>query len=182
MKNKCPHFRHCCYFKARREWEQSDIIVANHALFFTDLAMRCMEGAGGALLPNYGAVLFDEAHSLEESAASHLGVHLSRPLVVSMLNRIYNPDNAKGLLMRQQGIPPELRGNAAEARDESYGFFAAFDELLRKHNETAMEITHPEHFIDNLTPKLMRLASGLQALADNEEDEDNSFKIGRAHV
>lgn len=176
MKAQCPYFRNCCYFKARREWEQSDIIVANHALFFTDLAMRCMEGAAGALLPNYGAVLFDEAHSLEESAASHLGVHLSRPLVTSMLNRIYNPDNAKGLLMRQQGVPPELRGSVAEARDETYGFFAAFEELLNKRNETALEITHPENFIDTLTPKLMRLASGLQALADNEDEEDNSFK------
>ncbi len=176
LKAKCPYFRSCCYFKARRKWEESDIIVANHALFFTDLAMRCMEGSAGALLPNYGAVLFDEAHSLEESAASHLGVRLSRPLVVSMLNRIYNPDNAKGLLMRQQGVAPELRGKVAEARDESYGFFAAFEELLRRHNETALEIIHPENFIDNLTPKLMRLASGLQDLADDEDDEDTSFK------
>lgn len=176
MKNKCPYFKSCCYFKARRQWEQSDIIVANHALFFTDLAMRCMEGNAGAMLPNYGAVLFDEAHTLEESAASHLGVHLSRPLVVSMLNRIYNPDNAKGLLMRQQGVAPELRGRVAEARDESYGFFAAFEELLNRNHETALEITHPERFIDNLTPKLMRLAAGLQNLADDEEEEDDSFK------
>lgn len=176
LKAKCPYFKSCCYFKARREWEQSDIIVANHALFFTDLAMRCMEGAAGALLPNYGAVLFDEAHTLEESASSHLGVRLSRPLVVSMLNRIYNPDNAKGLLMRQQGVPPELRGKVAEARDESYGFFGAFEELLNRHNETALEVVHPENFIDNLTPKLMRLASGLQNLADDEDDEDTSFK------
>ena len=176
MKAKCPYFRSCCYFKARRQWEESDIIVANHALFFTDLAMRCMEGAAGALLPNYGAVLFDEAHSLEDSASSHLGVRLSRPLVVSMLNRIYNPDNAKGLLMRQGGISPELRGRVAEARDESYGFFAAFEELLRRNNESALEIVHPENFIDNLTPKLMRLASGLQNLADDEDEEDSSFK------
>ena len=176
MKAQCPYFRSCCYFKARRKWEESDIIVANHALFFTDLAMRCMEGAAGALLPNYGAVLFDEAHTLEESASSHLGVRLSRPLVVSMLNRIYNPDNARGLLMRQQGVSPELRGKVAEARDESYGFFAAFEELLRRQDETALEIVHPENFIDNLTPKLMRLASGLQDLADDEDDEDASFK------
>ena len=175
MKNKCPHFRNCCYFKAKRQWENSDIIVANHALFFTDLAMRCAEGAAGALLPNYGAVLFDEAHSLEDSAASHLGVRLSRPLIVSTLNRIYNPDNAKGLLMRKNA-PPELRGFAADARNESYGFFAAFEELLDRQNESALEITHPENFIDTLTPKLMRLASGLQQLADDEEEEDASFK------
>ena len=140
MKNKCPYFRNCCYFKAKRQWEESDIIVANHALFFTDLAMRCAEGAAGALLPNYGAVLFDEAHTIEDSAASHLGVRLSRPLVLSMLNRIYNPDNAKGLLMHKNTIPPELRGKTAEARDESYGFFAAFEELLDRQNGQGFNI------------------------------------------
>ena len=176
MAAKCPYFRSCCYFKARKQWEQSDIIVANHALFFTDLAMRCMEGNAGALLPNYGAVLFDEAHTLEESAAAHLGVRLSRPVVVSMLNRIYNPDNAKGLLMRGSGVPPELRGAVADARDESYGFFAAFEEFLARHNETAIEINHPENFIDGLSPKIMRLASQLQQIADNEDDDDESFK------
>ena len=176
MKNKCPHFRNCCYFKARRQWEESDIIVANHALFFTDLAMRCAEGAAGALLPNYGAVLFDEAHTLEDSAASHLGVRLSRPLVTSMLNRIYNPDNAKGLLMQKNSVSPEIRGYVAAARDESCAFFAAFEELLDRKDETAIEITHPEHFIDNLTPKLMRLAGALQNLADDEDEEDASFK------
>ncbi len=176
MKNKCPYFRNCCYFKAKRQWEESDIIVANHALFFTDLAMRCAEGAAGALLPNYGAVLFDEAHTLEDAAADHLGVRLSRPLVISMLNRIYNPDNAKGLLMHKNTVPPELRGRVAEARDESYGFFAAFEELLDRQSESALEILHPENFIDNLTPKLMHLASGLQRLADDEDEEDASFK------
>ena len=176
MAAKCPHFRNCCYFKARRQWEQSDIIVANHALFFTDLAMRCLEEGAGTLLPNYGAVIFDEAHTLEDSAAGHLGVRLSRPVVISMLNRIYNPDNAKGLLMRSHGIPPELRGMVAETRDESYGFFAGFEEFLNRHNESAVEINHPENFIDGLTPKMMRLASHLQKLADNEEDEDESFK------
>ena len=176
MKAKCPFFRSCCYFKARKQWEESDIIVANHALFFTDLAMRCAEGAAGALLPNYGAVLFDEAHTLEDSAANHLGVRLSRPLVTSMLNRIYNPDNAKGLLMQKNTVSPEVRGYVAAARDESCAFFAAFEELLDRRDETAVEITHPENFIDNLTPKLMRLAGALQALADDEDEEDDSFK------
>jgi len=176
MRAKCPHFRNCCYFEARRQWEEADIIVANHALFFTDLSMRYLEGAAGALLPNYGAVLFDEAHDLEDAAANHLGVHLSRPAVVGMLNRIYNPDNAKGLLMRAHGVDPAVRGLVAETRDESYGFFANFEELLRRSDETALEITHPEHFVDNLTQKLMDLAGQLQKIADDEDEEDNSFK------
>ena len=95
---KCPFFRNCFYYKARREWESADIIVANHALLFTDLAMR--QAGGGGLLPDYGALLIDEAHTLESNAAEHLGVHLSRLSVVGELQRLYNPDSARGLLMR----------------------------------------------------------------------------------
>ena len=76
QKVRCPFFQQCFYMRARKKWSEADILVANHALFFTDLAMRCAEGAAGALLPNYGAVLFDEAHTLEDSAANHLGVRL----------------------------------------------------------------------------------------------------------
>ena len=176
MRAKCPHFRNCCYFKARRQWEDADIIVANHALFFTDLAMRHGDGSAGTLLPNYGAVLFDEAHDLEDAAADHLGVRLSRPALVGTLNRIFNPDNARGLLMRARGVDPAFRGLVAETRDETYGFFANFEELLRRNDETALTVTHPEHFVDNLTQKLMQIASQLQQIADDEDEEDNSFK------
>ena len=47
LSKKCPFFRNCCYFRARQEWECADIVVANHALFFTDLAMRCAGGNAG---------------------------------------------------------------------------------------------------------------------------------------
>jgi len=167
---KCPFYRSCCYFKARRQWEDADIVVSNHALFFTDLAMRCGGESAGALLPNYGAVLFDEAHTLEECAADHLGVRLSRPQVVALLNRIYNPDSARGLLMRSDSIPPELRGCAAETRDEAYGFFAPFEQFLQKADESAKEVNHPEDFPDPLTPKMLKLARGLQEAAEDEDD------------
>ena len=60
---KCQYFRNCCYYKARRQWEEADIIVANHALFFTDLAMHGASDSmetEGSLLPNYGAVMIDD--------------------------------------------------------------------------------------------------------------------------
>ena len=56
------------------------------------------------LLPNYGAVLIDEAHTLENNAAEHLGLHLSRAGVIATLNRLYNPDSARGLLIAA-GLP-----------------------------------------------------------------------------
>ena len=171
---KCPYFRNCYYFKARREWEEADIIVANHALFFTDLAMHgAMEydETEGSLLPNYGAVVIDEAHTLENNAAEYLGLHLSRAGIVSTLNRLYNPDNARGLLMRGGNGVLELRAAASDARDEAYGFFTPYENYLNDRKETAAVISNPENFPDRLSPALMKLAKLLSQQIEDEEDE-----------
>ena len=178
---KCPYFRQCYYFRARRQWEEADIIVANHALFFTDLAMHgALENAEteGSLLPNYGAVMIDEAHTLENNAAEYLGLHLSRSGLVSTLNRLYNPDNARGLLMRSGPDALALRAAAADARDEAYGFFAPYENWLLEKKETAAAINNPDRFPDRLTPKLLELAKLLARRLEDEEDESFSTELG----
>lgn len=167
---KCEFFRNCFYYKARQAWESADIIVANHALFFTDLGMRAASGSAGALLPNYGAVLIDEAHTLEDNAAEHLGLHLSRLSILATLNRLYNHESARGLLMRG-GAPPELRGLITETRDEAYGFFAPFENLLHERAESALMLSDPTRFPDRLSPKLEAL---YHKVAEFIEDEENA--------
>ena len=173
MGPKCPFYRSCFYYRARQEWESADIVVANHALFFTDLGMRCASESAGALLPNYGAVLLDEAHTLENNAAEYLGLHLSRLGLIATLNRLYHHESSRGLLMRR-GAPPELRGLVAETRDEAYGFFTPYENLLRDRNENALEIRDSSRFPDRLSPKLAELHSRLSAYL--EEEEDASFR------
>ena len=177
--NKCPFFRNCFYYRARREWEDADIIIANHALLFTDLAMR-MAGGGG-LLPDYGALLIDEAHTLESNAAEHLGVHLSRLAVVGELQRLYNPDNARGLLMRSGSEFPELRSLAAEARDEAYAFFTPYENWLGRKNESAAKLPEDVDFPNTLTPALLKLANGLSQAAEDEEEASLKTELG-AHL
>jgi ATP-dependent DNA helicase DinG len=168
---KCPFFRNCFYYKARRQWEVADIIVANHALFFTDLAMRCGEDAAGTLLPNYGAVLIDEAHTIENNAAEHLGLHLSRQGMLSELHRLYNPDTARGLLMHSGAMLAELRGIVAETEDEIYGFFSPYAKHLEMMGESSLRIDHLCDFPDRLSGKLLNLASGLDRAVEGCEDE-----------
>ena len=180
MGAKCPFFRNCYYYKARREWEEADIIVANHALFFTDLAMHGAaehEETEGSLLPNYGAVMIDEAHTLENNAAEYLGLHLSRSGLISSLNRLYNPDNARGLLMRPGNGVLELRAAAAAARDEAYGFFAPYETYLNDRKESAAIINHPEYFPDRLSPALMKLSKLLSEKLEDEEDDSFSTEL-----
>jgi len=175
---KCEFYRNCFYYRARQAWETADIVVANHALFFTDLAMRAAGESAGTLLPNYGAVLLDEAHTLESNAADHLGVHLTRVGIVSTLNRLYNHENARGLLMRKgKGVDPTLRAAVTESRDEAYGFFTPYENLLRERNENALEIPDPSRFPDRLSDKLMRLHRKLSDFLGEQEEPSYRTEI-----
>jgi ATP-dependent DNA helicase DinG len=75
----CPSFRNCFITEMRRRALESDIIIVNHHLFFADLAVkREMAGAAdGGILPEAAAVVFDEAHELEEVASSYFGLSVS---------------------------------------------------------------------------------------------------------
>lgn len=139
---------------------------------FTDLGMRLASGgngAAGSLLPNYGAVLIDEAHTARGQRGRTPRVHLSRIGIVSTLNRLYNPEAARGLLMRK-GADPELRGIVADARDEAYGFFKHFEDFLADHRETALEIQQPDRFPDRLSPHLLKLSKLLTDYLDDIDD------------
>ncbi len=72
---KCPHFDACFITRARQSALESDIVIVNHALFFADLALRDREV--GQVLPDYNAVIFDEAHQLEDIAAQYFGAQIS---------------------------------------------------------------------------------------------------------
>ena len=76
----CPDYRRCFITEMRRRALESDIIIVNHHLFFADLAVK--QEAGGApdagILPEAAAVVFDEAHELEEVASSYFGLSVSR--------------------------------------------------------------------------------------------------------
>ncbi len=67
----CPRYKDCFYFKARRRMWSANILVVNHALFITDLALR---RPGSGFLPDYDVAIFDEAHTLEAVAGEHLGL------------------------------------------------------------------------------------------------------------
>ena len=75
----CPDYRRCFITEMRRRALESDIIIVNHHLFFADMAVK--QEASGApdagILPEAAAVIFDEAHELEEVASSYFGLSVS---------------------------------------------------------------------------------------------------------
>ncbi len=151
---KCPFYRRCYYFAVRKSWENADIIVTNHALFFTDLRLK-NEDIDSSLLPKFGMAVIDEAHTLEDNAAEHLGLYLSKGGMIGTMNKLYNPENARGLLLKEGKNALELRKLTVDLRDEIYGFFHQFESYLNKLNETNVRIKNTGPFVDNISAMLL---------------------------
>ncbi|MGE0883598.1 MAG: ATP-dependent DNA helicase [Blastocatellales bacterium] len=83
---KCPEFDACFITRARQRALESEIIIVNHHLFFADLALRDKEW--GQVLPDYSAVIFDEAHQIEDIAAQYFGANVSNYQLDDLLNDI----------------------------------------------------------------------------------------------
>jgi ATP-dependent DNA helicase DinG len=73
---RCPYFERCFVTGARRAADQADLILVNHHLYFSDLALR-VASPGARVLPVHDAVIFDEAHQLEDVATEHFGARVS---------------------------------------------------------------------------------------------------------
>lgn len=72
---KCPEFDPCFITRMRSRALESDVVVVNHHLFFADLALR--NGNYGSVLPDYTAVILDEAHMIEDVASEYFGAQVS---------------------------------------------------------------------------------------------------------
>lgn len=94
IKSACPFFKSCFVVKARRKAEEANVIITNHALLFSDIVIRESGNATG-ILPDYTAVVIDEAHNLEDSATNHFGMAVSRYDILTTLNAIYRTSGHK---------------------------------------------------------------------------------------
>ncbi len=77
---RCPHFDRCFVFAARREAAQADVVVVNHHLLMSDIAVRrsSQNWTEAAVLPAYTRLVIDEGHHLEDAASAHLGQSVTR--------------------------------------------------------------------------------------------------------
>lgn len=103
LRARCPHFQACFYQRARREAASAELLVVNHHLLFSDLALRRATGnrTQSAVLPPYRHVVLDEAHNVEDAATDHLGARLTRTGLFRMLARLDR--SGKGILAAIQG-------------------------------------------------------------------------------
>ncbi len=103
---RCPNQARCFVTRARREVAKADIIVANHHMLFSDVAIKAESGDFSAfsVLPSYKRVIFDEAHSIEDSATEYFGVSATRLGALATLARFQRSERS-----RDRGLIPLLR-------------------------------------------------------------------------
>jgi ATP-dependent DNA helicase DinG len=97
---KCPDFEPCFITRMRARADAADIIVVNHHLFFADLNVRGNQY--GRVIPDYGAVIFDEAHLIEDIASDYFGFQVSNFQIDELVRDIdalpiYDPVATRGL-------------------------------------------------------------------------------------
>lgn len=166
----CPTYESCLYYRARRRIWNADLLVVNHALFFADLALR-REGA--SVLPDYDVVVFDEAHTLEQVAADHLGLSVTSGQIEYLLNKIHNDRTQKGLLVKLplSDVDALKAQHQAEqlvdrARFLSRDLFDALREYQRTSGSKNGRLRKPPEIQNDVSPALKELAALLVALSN----------------
>src|SRR3954471_23193540 len=116
---RCRYYEGCFWQAAKRRMQSGNILVVNHALFFSDLALR---SAGVQYLPKYDAVIFDEAHTIEDVAGQHFAVKLSESSLRYQLRQLYDPRKNRGVLALQGKSADSAITAVMDAAESASGF------------------------------------------------------------
>ena len=115
---KCPEFNECFVTAMHARAREADLIIVNHHLFFADLALK--QDDFGSILPEYSAVVFDEAHEIEDVASDYFGRQISNYRFDELAR-----DSDQALRLLKLGSPSLLR-RIQRIHDRSRAFFEAF--------------------------------------------------------
>ncbi len=168
---KCSAWEKCFITEMHRRASESDIIIVNHHLFFADLAIKQQAeyAPDAGILPEVGAVIFDEAHELEDVAGSYFGVSVSNGRVEELCRDV------EGSLQRNRLMSASFSGAIKSLRERSLFFFSllpsgegrfAFDnrrDFLEENGEEFMA----------LQQSLARIGSELEGLPSKPEEVFN---------
>jgi ATP-dependent DNA helicase DinG len=163
---KCVQFERCFITAMHRRAADADLIIVNHHLFFADLALR--QDDFGSVLPEYSAVIFDEAHEIEDVASDYFGRQVSNYRFEELAR-----DAEQAMRITQQGQPPLLR-RVMRLREKVREFF---DLLPPQEGRFAFEPGSREAFLeehresyDGLIGALKALESEIAALPSKPEE------------
>lgn len=142
--SKCNQYERCFITLMHQRAAEADIIIVNHHLFFADLAVRREEM--GSILPDYNAVIFDEAHELEDIAGQYFGFSVStyrvqdlrRDIAVISRARKFGSEELDRILIRLEEIALHFFG--ALPGGDGRSSFTGRAEFLEKNREVYLDL------------------------------------------
>jgi ATP-dependent DNA helicase DinG len=173
---KCPTHAKCFYYAARRRMQHAQVLVVNHALLFSDIALRRQ---GVSLLPDYDVVVIDEAHTIEGVAGDHLGLQVSTGQVEHVLGRLYNDRTQKGLLVGHRFV--DAMRQVDVCRYAADAFFADLWEWNTQRGGDNGRVREPGLATPELATELMLLANKVKRAGDGIDNEVERQDYSAAH-
>jgi ATP-dependent DNA helicase DinG len=182
----------CFFQRARNRMLATDLLVLNHTLFFVNLGLLDDPPEEGILFKN-DFVIFDEAHTLENVAARHIGLSVSNAQLRHSLMRLYNPDTQKGLLtslmqgaaVRQVHDTLELARSFFEhveeacnhVHKESASAYARSSEAGRTRQWSELRIRKPSLVEDTITLPIQRLREQLSQCIKTTDNKESAEEL-----
>jgi len=162
---RCDDRTACFFRKAREKVEKARLVVVNHALFFSNLAL----GEEANLLGEYSIAILDEAHTVEQAASDHFGVNVSSTAMDYFLRDVYDERTGRGVLAMIGDNDAIASANrvATAAAD----FFDALEVAPVEDVGGNGRITRPGIVPNSLSPALNDLAGKFKALRKSLTDE-----------
>jgi ATP-dependent DNA helicase DinG len=179
---KCPDYDACYITRMRQRAMDADIVVVNHHLFFADLALRNSEY--GQVLPDYSAVIFDEAHQIEDVAAEYFGAQVSSYQLEDLVRDLAQ------IPLTNVDVNKELTRIAARLTRFSDNFWMSFREgrgeegrapilpgtFARKRTDGEIEATPLGEAYLSLDGALERMETTLDALSEQPLEGENLLR------
>lgn len=163
---KCPEFQRCFVTQMHQRAREADLIIVNHHLFFADLALK--QDDFGSILPEYSAVVFDEAHEIEDVASDYFGRQISNFRFEELAR-----DADHAMRLTHAGTPALLR-KTQRIREKSRAFFDCFPprdgRFPFSRNERAAFLEQNREAYDALMQALKSLETEFAALTQKPEE------------
>ena len=165
---KCSEFDRCFITEMRRRAAESDIVIVNHHLFFADLTIKQQSeyAPDAGILPEAGAVIFDEAHELEDVASSYFGVTVSNSRIDELARDV------EQVLTRNRMVSAGLSAAIGSLRDHAALFFSLLPmgngRFAFENRRDFLEENGEEY--NGLRNSLQRLDSELQQMPEKPEE------------
>ncbi len=170
---ECPRIRDCFVVKARRQAQEADIVVVNHALFMADLVLR--EEGVTDLLPEVDTVVFDEAHQLPDTATRFLGSSVSTHQLLDFARAL----EAAGLAQAREAAKWSDVGRQVETAARELRLACAALEHLPGRKATFEAIPEPETFDAALAQLRQVLEAATRALTQVAEKHPDLATVAR---